>query len=59
MVSGPPTAIEGRMINRDDNPVQWALWLDELKEARAHIGSISSAPSAAMTNPDCGWAWAT
>jgi hypothetical protein len=40
MVSGPPTAIEGRMINRDDNPVQWALWLDELKEARAHIGML-------------------
>jgi hypothetical protein len=28
------------MINRDDNPVQWVLWLDELKEAHEHLGLL-------------------
>lgn len=28
------------MINRDDNPVQWVLWLDELQEARDHLGKL-------------------
>jgi hypothetical protein len=26
------------MINRGDNPVQWALWLDELNQAHEHLG---------------------
>jgi hypothetical protein len=28
------------MINRDDNPVQWALWIEELNEAHEHIGKL-------------------
>jgi hypothetical protein len=28
------------MINRDDNPVRWALWVDELKEAHEHLGML-------------------
>jgi len=28
------------MINRDDNPVQWVLWLDELREAHEHLGNL-------------------
>ena len=28
------------MINRDDNAVQWALWLDELNEAHEHLGKL-------------------
>lgn len=28
------------MINRDDNPVQWALWLEELREAHEHLGEL-------------------
>jgi hypothetical protein len=28
------------MINCDDNPVQWALWIDELKEAHEHLGKL-------------------
>jgi hypothetical protein len=28
------------MINRDDNPVQWVLWIDELKEAHEHLGKL-------------------
>ena len=28
------------MINRDDNPVQWALFMDELEEAREHLEKL-------------------
>jgi hypothetical protein len=28
------------MINRDDNAVQWALWIDELKEAHELLGKL-------------------
>jgi hypothetical protein len=28
------------MINRDDNPVQWALWIEELNEAHEHLGKM-------------------
>ena len=28
------------MINREDNPVQWALWLEELEEAHEHLGKL-------------------
>ena len=28
------------MINRDDNPVQWVLWIDEFKEAHEHLGKL-------------------
>jgi hypothetical protein len=28
------------MINRDDNPVQWVLFLDELEEAHEHLGKL-------------------
>lgn len=30
------------MINRDDNPVQWVLLLDELNEAHEHLGKMIS-----------------
>jgi hypothetical protein len=28
------------MINRDENPVQWVLWLEELQEAHEHLGEL-------------------
>ena len=28
------------MINSEDNPVQWALWLEELNEAHEHLGEL-------------------
>jgi hypothetical protein len=28
------------MINRDDNPVQCALWIEELNEAHEHLGKL-------------------
>jgi hypothetical protein len=28
------------MINRDEHPVQWALWLSELQEAHEHLGRM-------------------
>jgi hypothetical protein len=28
------------MINRNENPVQWTLWLDELNEAHEHLGKL-------------------
>ena len=28
------------MINRDDNPVQWTLWLAELQEAHEHLANL-------------------
>jgi len=28
------------LVNRDDNPVQWALFMDELEEAREHLGRL-------------------
>ena len=30
------------MINSNDNPVQWALWLAELDEAHEHLGDLIS-----------------
>ncbi len=29
------------MINNDDNPVQWALLVNELDEAREHLDSLT------------------
>jgi hypothetical protein len=34
------------MINSKDNPVQWALWLDELDEAREHLDRLIAALTA-------------
>lgn len=34
------TGDEEHMINRDDNPVQWVLWFDELKEAHEPLGVL-------------------
>jgi hypothetical protein len=28
------------MINRNENPVQWTHWLDELNEAHEHLGKL-------------------
>ena len=28
------------MINRNDNPVQWALLMDELQDAHEHLGRL-------------------
>jgi hypothetical protein len=30
------------MINRNDNPVQWALFVEELNEAHEHLGKLIS-----------------
>jgi hypothetical protein len=30
------------MINRNDNPVQWALFVDELNDAHEHLGNLIS-----------------
>lgn len=33
-----PTVDRTFMINRDDNPVQWVLLMDEMQEAHEHLG---------------------
>jgi hypothetical protein len=30
------------MINRNDNPVQWALFVDELNDPHEHLGNLIS-----------------
>jgi hypothetical protein len=42
------------MINPDDHPVQWALWIEEFNEAHEHLGAHRHGPRHGASEPVMG-----